>query len=73
VEQTTINAISQLGFPIVVAIFLVYFVTNQLSKKIDGLTNRIEKNTETVAFLAVTLAKSHGLDPDELRKYVSGE
>lgn len=68
-----IQMIAQLGFPAAIAVFFVWWTTTQLSKRMDSLAERIERNTETVAFLAVILAKTNGLDPDEMRKYVSPE
>lgn len=72
-EQTMIEAIAQLGFPVAAATFLIWFVAYHQSKRIDALANKIDKNTEAVTFLAVTLAKANGFDPAELRRYVSGE
>jgi len=71
--DTFFQAIAQIGFPAAIAVFFVWWTTTQLSKRMDSLAERIEKNTETVAFLAVILAKTHGLDPDEMRKYVAPE
>lgn len=70
-DQSIIEAIAQLGFPVVVATFLIWYMVSRQEKKIDHLAAQINENTKTVAFLAVTLAKVNGLDPDELRRYVS--
>lgn len=66
-----VQLITQLGFPSAIALFFVWWTTTQLSRRLDSLAEKIERNTETVAYLAVILAKTHGLDPDEMKKYVS--
>ena len=69
--ELTTDLITQLGFPAAIAGFLVWYMATNLSKRIDTLAQRIDQNTKTVAYLAVVLAKANGLDPDELKNYIS--
>lgn len=69
--ELTADLITQIGFPVAIAGFLVWYMATNLSKQIDTLAQRINQNTKTVAYLAVVLAKANGLDPDELKNYIS--
>ena len=73
------DIVYRLGFPAAVAVALLWFAMSTLvnrmadiSDRVDALGERIEANTRAVTYLAVVLARVHGVDPGEMRAFVPG-
>ena len=73
------DAVYRLGFPAAVAVVLLWFAIHTMQRKMDNLSDRvdslgthIEQNTRAVTYLAVVLARVHGVDPNEMRAFVPG-
>lgn len=62
------DMIAQLGVSAAIAIFLVYFLTQQLSAKVDKLGENMEKQTNTITFLAIVIAEAQGIDVDSAKR-----
>ena len=66
------DLLAQFGVPAVIALFLVWWTTTQLSEQVQSLGKHIEKNTNAVIMLATVIARERNIDLEEVRKLRGG-
>lgn len=67
------DLLAQFGVPAVIALFLVWWTTTQLSEQVQSLGEHIEKNTNAVIMLATVIARERNIDLEEVRKLLGEE
>ena len=67
------DLLAQFGVPAVIALFLVWWTTTQLSEQVQSLGKHIEKNTNAVIMLATVIARERNIDLEEVRKLLEEE
>lgn len=67
------DLLAQFGVPAVIALFLVWWTTTQLSEQVRSLGEHIEKNTNAVIMLATVIARERNIDLEEVRKLLGEE
>lgn len=67
------DLLAQFGVPAVIALFLVWWTTTQLSEQVQSLGKHIEKNTNAVIMLATVIARERNIDLEEVRKLLGEE
>lgn len=65
-----LEAVTSLGFPTAVAIFLIWWTTSHLAKKLDELGERMEQHASAIMLLATVVARDKNIDFQEIEEIV---